>query len=182
MSLYEDNNDFIVNKKMRFKDRESLIFSRELIDLINDNVENISEEYLILGILQHYAISNLFIIDNKELALSDANILLPINFKNYKDDETISMGVMPIRLDQPTYLPRKAVSEVELSLKESNKVISEIIPGLTIRLKELKLQISKTGEEEVLVELLSCRGNMEIPIRYESGGIKKIVSVIHLQY
>lgn len=121
--------------------------------------------------MKHYAISNLFIIDNRELALSDANILLPMNFKNYIDNKYISMGVMPIGLDQPTYLPREAINEIETSLKVSNKVISEIIPGLTIRLKELKMQISKSGEEEVLVE---------IPIRYESDGIKKIVAVLHL--
>ena len=180
LKLYDDNSDFIVNKKMRFRNRESLIFSKELLKLINNNSEKISKEYEILSILQHYATSNLFIIDNKELALSDANILLPMNYKNYIDDKYISMGVMPIGLDRPTYLPREAVSEIGTSLKASNKVISEIIPGLTIKLKELKRQISKSGEEEILVELLSCREEVEIPIRYESDGIKKIVAVLHL--
>ncbi|MGI6728620.1 MAG: AAA family ATPase [Anaerovoracaceae bacterium] len=180
LKLYDDNSDFIVNKKMRFKNRESLIFSEELLKLISINPEKISKEYEILNILQHYASSNLFIIDNKELALSDANILLPMNFKNYRNNKCISMGVMPIGLDRPTYLPKEAVSEIETSIKASNKVISEIIPGLTIELKELKMQISKSGEEEVLVELLSCREDVEIPIRYESDGIKKIVAVLHL--
>lgn len=180
VSLYEDYSDFIVNKKIRFKNHESLIFSEELIKLIDKSNKNLPNEYDILGILKQYASSNLFIIDNKELALSDANILLPMNFKNYSDDEYISMGVMPIGIDQSTYLPRGAVDEINTSLKASNMVISEIIPELRIKLKELKSQISKSGEEEVLVELLSCRGDMEIPIRYESDGIKKIVAVIHL--
>lgn len=180
LKLYEDNNDFIVNKKMRFKDYESLIFSEELLKLISENPDKIGEEYSILNVLRHYAVSNLFIIDNKELALSDANILLPMNFKNYKHNEYISMGVMPIGLDQSTYLPREAVSEIRTSLNASNKVLKEIIPELSIRLKELKIQTSKSGEEEVLVELFSCRGDMEIPIRYESDGIKKIVAVLHL--
>lgn len=61
--------------------------------------------------------------------------ILEVNLKNYRDDEYISMGVMPIRLEQVTYLPRKAVSEIEASLKASNKVISELILGLTIKVK-----------------------------------------------
>ncbi len=180
LSLYDDNNDFIVNKKMKFKNHESLIFSEELLKLISEHSEKIGREYEILGILNHYALSNLFIIDNKKLALSDANILLPMNFKNYSNNEYISMGVMPIGLNEATYLPREAVNEIKTSLRSSNKVISEIIPELRIKLKELKVQISKSGEEEVLVELLSCREDAEIPIRYESDGIKKIVAVLHL--
>lgn len=180
LNLYDDENDFIVNKKIKFKDHKSLIFSDELIDLINEKSKDIGEEYEVLSILKHYAVSNLFIIDNKRLALSDANIVLPMNFKNYNNNENISMGVMPIGLDNPTYLPRDAVNEIETSLRASNKVISEIIPELRIKLKELKIQTSKSGEEEVLVELFSCREDIEIPIRYESDGIKKIVAVLHL--
>ena len=180
LALYDDRHDFIVSKKMRSKNNESLIFSEELLKLIIKDSSKISKEYEVLSILKHYALSNLFIVDNKQLALSDANILLPVNFKNYGIDEFVSMGVMPIGLDESTYLPRGAVSEIETSLKASNKVISEIIPDLQIRLKELKVQISQSGQEEVLVELLSCKDDLEIPIRYESDGIKKIVAVLHL--
>ena len=180
LHLYEDHSDFIVNKKMRFKNDESLIFSEELLQTIEKNRDKIGREYEILSILKHYAISNLFIIDNKELALSDANILLPMHFKNNNNEKGISMGVMPIGLDKPTYIPRESMKEIEASLKASNDVISEIIPGLTIKLKELKIQTCKTGKEEVLVEFLSCREKAEIPMRYESDGIKKIVAVLHL--
>lgn len=180
LSIYEDNNDFIVNKKMKFKECKSLIFSEELLRLIRKNSKEIGKEYQVLRILQNYAISNLFIIDNKKLALSDANILLPMNFKNYKGDENITIGVMPVGLEESTYLRREAVSEIKTSLKASNRVISEIIPELRVKLKELKIQTSKSGEEEVLVELFSCRGDIEVPIRYESDGIKKIVAVLDL--
>lgn len=180
IKLYEDESNFIVNKKIKYRDKESFVFSHELINLIDANKEILGEEYQILGILKDYAFSNLFVIDNQQLALSDANILLPINFKNYKEEQYISMGVMPIGLEEPTYLPKEMINEIETSLVSSNKVISEIIPGLTISLKELSRQISKTGDEEIQVELLSCREGVEIPIKYESDGIKKIVAVIHL--
>lgn len=180
LNLYKDKSDFIVDKKMKFMNHKSLIFSEELLKRINKNLDKIKLEYEILNILNHYAASNLFIVDNRELALSDANILLPVNFKDYRDGGDISMGVMPIALDRPSYVGREFMEEIENSLESSNKVISEIIPGLTIKLKELKTQICKTGKEEVLVEMLSCREEIEIPMRYESEGIKKIVAVLHL--
>lgn len=180
LKLYNDNSDFIVNKKIAFEKRKSLIFSDGLLNMLNNNSEKIGKEYEILNILQNYANFNLFVIDNKQLALSDANILLPMNFKNYNHNKHISTGVMPIGLENSTYLPREAIDEIETSLVSSNKVINEIIPGLRIKLKELSMQISKLGDEEVLVELLSCRNDVEIPIRYESDGIKKIVAILHL--
>ena len=180
LNLYKDKSDFIVDKKMQFMNHKSFIFSEELLKRINKNLDKMNLEYEILNILKHYATSNLFIVDNRELALSHANILLPVNFKDYRDRKNISMGVMPIALDIPSYIPREFMSDIEASLESSNKVISEIIPGLVIKLKELKTQICKTGKEEVLVEVFSCREDIEIPMRYESEGIKKIVAVLHL--
>lgn len=40
--------------------------------------------------------------------------------------------------------------------------------------------MNEAGDEVVDVELLSIIENSEISIRYESDGIKKIVSIIHL--
>lgn len=180
LELYDDESDFVVNKKMEFKNHKSLIFSEELLKLINKNRGKINIEYEIICILNHYAVSNLFIIDNREVALRDVNILLAMNFKGYKDEKDISMGVMPIAIDRLTYIPRESIEEIKNSLKSSNKVISEIIPGFTIKLKEIKVQSCRSGKEEVLVELLSCREDVEIPMRYESDGIKKIVAVLHL--
>lgn len=174
-----NEKEFIVNKKIRFKENGSLIFSEELLGKLKKDSHKIGKEYEVLQILQNYARSKLFIIDNKKMALSDANILLSMNFKKNGHNGETSMGVVPIGLDEPTYLPRELVSEIEESLKASNRVISEIIPELEIKLRELKIQISKEGEE-VLIELLSSREGMDIPMRYESDGIKKIVAVIHL--
>jgi hypothetical protein len=140
----------------------------------------IEDEYEIVTILREYSITNLFIIDNKQLALSDANLILPINFKNYSQDKGYSLGVLPIRLMNPSHLPAGIIDQTKASLCSINKVLNELIPGLQIGIEELSRQISKDGQEEVLIELLSCREDVKIPIRYESDGIKKIVAVLHM--
>ena len=176
--MYKEKNDFIVYKKIKFNEKRSLFFSDEFVDLVNRNLENddIGIEYEVLDILKFYLYFDLFVIDNSDIALSDANILLPINIKNRSG----SSGVLPVGLKNPVYLPRTAIDDMKSFFNSSNKVLNEIIPGLTIEVREIGAQISETGEEEVLVELLSSKNGVKIPIRYESDGIKKIVAVIHL--
>ena len=180
VSLYASESEFLVSKKMAYRNRKSFIFSDEFQQLLNANLLEIEDEYEIVTILREYSITNLFIIDNKQLALSDANLILPINFKNYSQDKGYSLGVLPIRLMNPSHLPAGIIDQTKASLCSINKVLNELIPGLQIGIEELSRQISKDGQEEVLIELLSCREDVKIPIRYESDGIKKIVAVLHM--
>lgn len=174
--LYDERIGFHVYRRMQFAQNKSMFFSSEFRDLIDENLDTLGEEYEIIGLLYQFAYFNLFIVDSRTLALSDANILLPINIKSYRGNTM----VLPIGLDKPVYLPKELVSDIESSLLSSNLVLSEIIPGLTIEAKELSIRTSEDGEEEILIELLSNREGIKIPIRYESDGIKKIVTVIHL--
>ena len=61
-----------------------------------------------------------------------------------------------------------------------NVVLSQIIPGLTITIKNLGKETLQNGENAIRVELLSNRKGKEIPLRNESEGIKKIVSILQL--
>ena len=62
-----------------------------------------------------------------------------------------------------------------------NIVLDKIIPGLTISIKNLGKIIDQNGEYGVQIQLMSLREGMkEIPLQYESDGIKKIISVLHL--
>lgn len=178
MNIYNEE-EFLLDKANQFKNHKSLIFSRQLAKRINDNASKLGREYEIISILHDYAISNLLLIDDKKTTLSYSNILVPINFKNNINIEDISKSIMEAEMSQPIYLKRELIIEIEESLRLSNRVTSEIIPELEIRLRELEVQCGKLGDK-VLVELLSCRDGMEIPMRYESDGIKKIVAVIHL--
>jgi len=127
--------------------------------------------------LKWYVITNLFIVENEMLALSDANIVLPIGIRSYDRGES---GVISIGLDSSATIPLSLFEIVGKSLDSSNKVIEKLIPGLRVELRELKRSLDENGKQIVGVELLSIRGKSEIPIRYESDGIKKIVSIIHL--
>ena len=59
-----------------------------------------------------------------------------------------------------------------------NTVLSSLIPGLTIETKEINEELMENGNVGKVFELLSVRENIKIPLKYESDGIKKIISIL----
>ena len=66
---------------------------------------------------------------------------------------------------------------MENIISQINIVISSIIPGLEISFKENKFK-GKNGNNMFEIRLFSKRGDMEIPLKYESDGIKKIICIL----
>ena len=61
-----------------------------------------------------------------------------------------------------------------------NIVLEKIVPGLTIAVKDLGNQLMANGAVGKRIELVSNKNSKEIPLKYESEGIKKIVSILQL--
>ena len=61
-----------------------------------------------------------------------------------------------------------------------NIVLQQLIPGLIIDLMILDSQILKNGNKGVNIQLMAKREQKEIPIKYESEGIRKLISVLQL--
>jgi hypothetical protein len=61
-----------------------------------------------------------------------------------------------------------------------NIVLEQIIPGLTIGIKNLGSIVYKDGKPGKTIQLMSLKNGKEIPFQYESEGIKKIVSILQL--
>ena len=58
-------------------------------------------------------------------------------------------------------------------------VLVTIIPGMTIGIKNYGPQLTDDGTEALKIELTSIRGDKVIPIRMESDGIIKIISILN---
>ena len=61
-----------------------------------------------------------------------------------------------------------------------NIVLQQIIPGLTIDVRELGNQLLPNSIQGCQIEFVSQKNSKEIPLRYESEGIKKIISILQL--
>lgn len=69
---------------------------------------------------------------------------------------------------------------VQQIIVEMNTVLGTIIPGLAIDIHDFGEQLLANGEAGHKIELLSRRGKIQIPLKYESEGIIKIISILNV--
>ena len=79
-----------------------------------------------------------------------------------------------------TVVPEPVFHDISLIIDSMNIVLQQIIPGLTISIRDYGTQTMNDGHDGRRIELMSRRGSTEIPLQYESEGIKKIISILQL--
>jgi len=166
-----DSTDIIVNQKLARMTRTSFIFSKEIKDIIKKE----SDLSNIVNALSYFGHLNLFIVFNKEIGMINLNLLLPLKIKN-----TTSSGEIPIQIDKndSIIINKDIYSDVEKTIEEINEVLKKIIPNLQIKLEKQKEEISNDGIKNIIADLRSIREGKPISLRYESEGIKRIVSIL----
>ena len=106
---------------------------------------------------------------------------LPIAFKyKYDDESKETFGQLAIPLNESVLVPMELVDVVRELMSNMNIVLEQIIPGLSIKVYELDTELSKDSKPGKRLQLMSERNGKEIPLKYESEGIKKIVSILQL--
>ncbi len=169
--------DLLVAKKIAYKTSSSFLFSREYQTIINENCKE--EKYLfIFKTLINYGHFNLFVINATNIGLLGLNVL-PLTFK-YEDGLSGVIGRVSLPLEKSTVIPKGSYEVVKNVVKSMNIVLKQLVPNLEIYVKELGLQSLEDGREGVAVELFSSKNSKLIPLRCESDGIKKIISILQL--
>ena len=90
------------------------------------------------------------------------------------------MGIILLQLNGVSLIPESAIDVVRKVIASMNLVLRELVPGLTIEVEELGTQIQETGVRACTIQLMSLKNSKSIPLQYESEGIKKIISILHL--
>lgn len=169
--------NLLVAKKMAAAASRSFVFSRELLEVIHK--EGANEKHLfVIDRMVYYGNFELFVINTTNSGLISLN-MLPISFK-YDEPTKGFYGNLILKLNEPSVLPEKAAEIVPKVIENMNTVLTQIVPGLSISTQELDKQTLKNGETGTKIEIISHRNGRQIPLQYESEGIKKIVSVLHL--
>lgn len=173
----EDEKNLFVIKKIAFSTSRSFVFSKELLSCIR---EKCKEEYhsRLFNALTKFGNFELFIIDTKNSGLISFDAL-PLFFK-YSDNKEKAVGNMPIQLNGSGVIPQNALKIVSNVINNMNIVLQQLIPNLTIDVKVIGTQLMKNGETGYVIELISKKNKKEIALRYESEGIKKIISILQL--
>lgn len=180
-TLTNDNKavltDLLVAKKLTAATSRSYCFSKELLTIIRANCK---EDYHlnIIESLVHYGNFELFVINTTNSGLISLNAL-PLTFR-YENNNKAAIGNIALPLNSTATVPENIYQVAERVLADMNVVLEKIIPGLTISIKNLGNQILKDGNIGIKIQLVSHKNSKEIPLQYESEGIKKIISILHL--
>lgn len=137
---------------------------------------NVDNSKIISGI-RNFGTFNLFVIQNDDLCAINSNVIMPFTYM-IKNDKGGIRGNIPVKLFDTSVIEIDRYETMEKILSQINVVISTIVPKLNIEIKNYGKETLKNGIEGYKVELLSTRGENSIPLKYESDGIKKIISIL----
>lgn len=175
----EDIMELLLTKRLVQAQSRSFIFSKEMLNRFRKGCND--KLYMdVLEGLCTFGNRELFIIDTEHEGLINMNAL-PLAFK-YKDRDKNSeaVGNLLLPLNVPATIPEEATEIVKKIIDNMNIVLQQLVPGLTISVVDLGPVVSKEGNLGRLIQLMSLKNGKAIPFRYESEGIKKIVSILQL--
>lgn len=176
----EIKTDLIVARKMAEKSNCSYIFGESSREIIFKNHNEEFKTYSsIISALFEFALKDLFVIRNTRSGMITANFILPMAFRVEKELMGVK-GDFAVPLREPVVLDTERKELLEEIVNQINMVLYTIIPGMRIEIRNYGKLAMDSGSEGWRVELMSVReGKKPIPIRMESEGIIKIISILN---
>ena len=176
----EIKTDLIVARKMAEKSNCSYIFGESSREIFCREYKNGFQQFsVIISSLFEFALKDLFVIRNTHSGVISANFVLPMAFR-IENDNIGAKGDFAVSLIEPILVDEERKNLLETIVEQINIVLYTIIPGLQVTIKNYGKQSLDNGEEGWKLELMSKREGMkEIPIRMESEGIIKIISILN---
>jgi len=179
-STKESSIKFEVLKEMTTREHRSLLFSKDLVDFVKSMENSPAKKLEIVDKIRAFAQASLFVIKNNGNGPYSIDFSFPFNFR-HEEGKNLTYGNVGISLVNPTVFPRPLFQLIENAFNEMNVVLQEIVPGLNVIVKNEGPQQTPDGAEGVRFELLSKKGDADaIPLRYESEGVKKIISILSI--
>lgn len=176
----EKKVSFGIAKGLSQANSTSFIFNPKTFSLLVTSFsKNSPENCKIMAILRNFAIFNVFVIQNDDLGAITSNKNIPLSFM--LGDKKINMrGNIGLNLFDVSLIEMDKLNTVQKILEQINVVLNTLIPKLKIEIKNYGKETLENSKDVFKVELLTVRDNRKIPLKYESDGIKKIVSILSL--
>ena len=159
-----------VNKRLASERSQSFIFMRKTLEFLKDCADY-SEYLQVILELNFYGLNYFFVVNTRSSGLIRLNLALLLH---------TPMGSFPIQTDRPTAMTQDVFEVVDQYIPKVNTVIKQLVPGLSIELHTIARQVMKDGSAGQLVEVLANRNGIELPLRDESDGIRRLISLLSL--
>lgn len=139
--------------------------------------EGVALRDVIIGIM-NFAYVDLNVIKVNQLGTINSNQVIPIHTHRETEFST-SQDLICLNIMQETNLFIDYIDIVRNVIDAINIVLKSVIPNLQIEIEEKKEIEHPDGKKYVTVEAYSNRGGKRFLLRYESEGIKRIVSILN---
>ena len=159
-----------VNKQLASSKSKSFIFMKETMDIF-ENKDKESVFFRVLAELRYYARYYLFVIDTKSSGFIRLNLALPIYTRK---------GRIMLDARRSMSFGKEDLEEITEELNGISSVLSQLVPGLELGFKKISETVDKDGSPAVNTMLMAYRNGKELPLREESDGVRKIISVLSL--
>ena len=181
-SSAEASIDLAVARRLAVKNASSFLFSKDTESVFSacgtSNAEETAAPCSVRTALSAYASQGLFVISSNHSGVIALSAMLPIALRFDGDAKT--PDEMLLSLTEPSVQPLETYRMVTISVKSLNCVLQVLIPGMKLEIREYGGQMTPDGRDGMRFEILSVRGEDKIPLKYESEGIKKLISILSI--
>lgn len=177
----DDAVELAVAKKLSLRNAASFLFSEDARPYFLRSLSESADDLALKTILQTlplYARQRFFVVDSNHSGTISLGAVMPLALRIDSDDRTPDRTLLS--LTEPSVQPVATYSFIQRSVNAINHVLSVLIPGMHLYIKEYGGQTTENGSEGMRFELLSVRGETKIPLKCESEGIKKLISVLSI--
>ena len=159
-----------VNKRLAGDRSQSFIFMPDTLKKLKE-YGSYSEYFQVLLELNHFGLHYLFVVNTRSSGLIRLNLALLLHTPR---------GSFPIQTSSPSPMTQKVYETVSAYIPKISSVLSQLIPGLSVELRTIGQPVMKDGSAGRLVEAIAVRNGVELPLRDESDGIRRIISMLSL--
>lgn len=169
--------NLLVAKQLARTMSRSFVFSRELVKASRQHCKDDCHRFLVDSLV-HFGNYRLFVINTTNAGLISMNAL-PLAF-NYAENGKTAGGNLLLKLNGSSLVPEDVMEVVHKVINCMNVVLQQLVPGLTISIRDMGTQLYPNGKPGCRIQLMSNKNSREIPLQYESEGIKKLISILQL--
>ena len=169
---------FQLCKVLSQKDCSTYLFNSELLNI--KNLSEISELFDYMKIFKQYINSNFCIIPKDFTDLTSTKNLIPLAVQNNSFETNAFIRFVGVSLRGSQFIEQTRKPVFTALIEELNTVINSIIPDMQLKMVTLSTELSSNNQKGEVVEVVSVRNGYDIPLRYESDGIKKLLCILNL--
>lgn len=134
--------------------------------------------YDILNKMSTFARCYLYVVNGSQLGLVHDAEIMPVHF--YQGNQGfVSNGCLPLFVNGYGTISENDYEHLALAIQSINIALRAIIPDLQIDVERLHEEINQDGEKAIKIAIYSIRNGKKFLIKYESDGIKRIISLLN---